>query len=153
MDVSRYVRAFFKALSMTLQGKAFQPADLAYPELHAWIAEGRELLARTIAVAEKNGFDDSAQETTTMTIDHRPMSMRTVLRAVQHNLETEYPMLLASRIDGSLLTMQSINMNDYFRVGRLLEHDAIAETPLVPAVRHLHKHLSNLPATKSADTP
>ncbi|MAU13227.1 MAG: hypothetical protein CL607_25645 [Anaerolineaceae bacterium] len=149
MRVSRYVRAFFKALSMTLRGEAIQPPDAEHPELHAWIMQGREMLDRAFAVAEKNGFDDALQEQTTLTIDHRPMAMRTVLKAVQHNLETEYPMLLASRIDGSILTIQSINMNDHYRVGRLLEHEAITNSPLETAVRHLHDHLGNIPSKQA----
>lgn len=146
MRVSRYVRAFFKAFSMTLRGEAIQPPQAEHPELHAWMMQGREMLDRAFAVAEKNGFDETSQEQTTLTIDHRPMAMRTILRAVQHNLETEYPMLLASRIDGSILTIQSINMNDHYRVGRLLEHEAITDSPLAPAVRHLHDHLGNIPS-------
>lgn len=145
MRLSRYIRAFFKALELTLKGEALQPADKRHPQLHEWIQQGQRQIQNVFLVADKNGFNSDQRKQTTVTIDHRPMSMDVILRAVQHNLELEYPMLMDAHIEGDILTIYAINMNDQYRVSRLVDLEEINNTALAPAIKHLHQHLMNVP--------
>lgn len=140
----RTIRAFFKALSLTLQGKHLDaPAD-RYPRLHQWVSEGRTLALNAFKIAEQQGLDRPAREAITLHLDRRDISLETILGAVRHNMIMEYPRLLDARIEHNLTTLYAINMNDQFRVLRLSEVEALPPE-LRQAVRALSDHLHNIP--------
>ena len=146
MILKRYIRAFLKAVHMTLAGKAIQPARVRYPNLTRWVNEGLQLAENTLQTADKHSLNEAARQQIILKIDRRDMSMDLILRAVRHNLSLEYPMLLDATVDHNLTTLYALNMNDQYRVRRLAEVDEL--TPEVQAaIERLSHHLQNIPSS------
>lgn len=140
----RYVRAFFKALQLTIQGNQIQPVDVEYPSLTQWIQEGRQLVNEAFKLAESNGWSEERRKSLQLTLDRRELSMEVILGAVRHNLALEYPKLLESRMQYNLTALYALNMNDQYRVAQLAQE---AELPgmLTQSVQALADHLANIP--------
>jgi plasmid maintenance system killer protein len=135
-----------KALRLTLTGNAIQPVETRYPNLSQWIRRGRQLVVQALQTADSHQMDEIARQQFTITIDRRPMSMDVILRAVQHNMDMEYPMLMEARIEHNLTTLYAINVNDQYRVSRLLEADGLPDEIRI-AVEALWHHLQNIPSS------
>ena len=146
MTLKRYIRAFIKAIRMTLAGKALQPARVRYPNLTRWVNEGLQLAENTLHTADKHGLNEAARQQVILKIDRRDMSMDVILRAVRHNLSLEYPMLLDATVDHNLTTLYALNMNDQYRVSRLAQVDDLIPEVQAAIVR-LSNHLQNIPSS------
>jgi hypothetical protein len=123
--LTRVIRAFFKALMMTLRGEAIQPPEERYPNLSEWVERGQKLR-----------------------INRRDISAETILAAVQHNMHTEYPRLLDARIEHNLTTLYAMNMNDQYRVTQLAQADDLPD-PVKEKIAHLRDHLNNIPSSQN----
>src|SRR5262245_42572354 len=124
-QIRRYTRAFVLASVMTLRGKT--PPQKRYPPLEQWSQQSAVLVAAVKAAAEAQGMDAAARHALTMTIDHRNVSMETVLDTVLHHATTEYPSLMqARRVKENIMAVQATNMNDRYLVYKL-EEAALAE--------------------------
>lgn len=143
----RVLKAFFKALWLTLTGRAIQPATVKYPRLSAWVAVGIKRVDTVLRIADKHGWAQPAREALRLRIDKRDISMQTILAAVHHNLSREYPMLLESNLDHAITTLVAFNMNDTYRVEQLRNAPELADTPIHGALFALHEHLKTLPDT------
>ncbi|MFQ3646057.1 MAG: hypothetical protein SNJ54_08910 [Anaerolineae bacterium] len=145
----RVIRAFFKALWLTLQGKTYTPAPKPprYPLLEAWRAEGVQRLYAALSAADKTGLDEAARRAFTLTLDSRPISMETILRAVEHNLTREYPLLMETRIEHNLTTLYALNLNDRYRAAQLAA--ALSDDPARAAVQRLSEHLDAIPSSQA----
>jgi len=145
----RYVRAFFKTVQLTIQGRQIQPIDVRYPELTAWMQTGQKLAGEAFQVAEANGWDVQKRESLRLKLDGRETSMDVILGAVRHNFTLEYPMLLEAMIEHNLTTLYALNLNDQYRVNQLAQAEELPQ-PIGAAVQKLADHLSNIPSSNSA---
>jgi hypothetical protein len=143
----RYLRAFFGALWLTLRGKTLQPPAAAprYPALAEWVRVGTQRAATVVRIAEKNGWDEARRKSLSLRIDGRPMTMETIVRAVEHNMTREYPLLMATTFEGAVTTLYALNMNDQHRVRRLADAPELADGVLRDAVLALADHLDRIP--------
>jgi len=144
----RVIRAFVKALWLTLQGKTYipTPPPPRYPLLEAWRVEGVRRVQAAFQAAEACGLDEAARRALVLTLDSRPISMETILRASEHNLVREYPLLMAARVEHNLTALYALNLNDRYRVAQLaaaLSHEAARA-----AVQRLSEHLDAIPSSK-----
>lgn len=145
----RVIRAFFKALWLTLQGKVYTPAPKPprYPLLEAWRVEGVQRVQAAFNVADHSGFDEAARRAFTLTLDSRPISMETILRAVEHNLTREYPLLMEARVEHNLTTLYALNLNDRYRVAQLAA--ALTQASARAALQRLSEHLDAIPSSQA----
>ncbi|MDX2138278.1 MAG: hypothetical protein SF123_09300 [Chloroflexota bacterium] len=144
MTITRYVRAFVKALSLTLQGKTISQPPLKQPRIHAWARETVQKVAAISAAADANGLNAEQRKTLTLTIDKREMALETALQAIRHHAGAEYPYLLKHYNQYSLMTLQATNLNDQYLALRLSEWDALP-APVRALLGQLHAHLQALP--------
>lgn len=142
----RVIRAFFKALSYTIQGKRVLTTAEQYPNLTAWMQTGLTLVEAAYYAAEQAGVGKSEREALRLKIDRRDISAEVILAAVRFHLTTEYPSLLRSQVEHNLTTLYALNLDDQYRVQQL----AIIETlpdPVQQAVVALRDHLLNIPSS------
>jgi len=148
----RVLNAFWRALQMTMRGQTYTPPAATHPELRAWIERAKELVQDVFQAADANGLDESARKQRSLPLEGRPMTMQTILAAVQHNLAREYPSLLDSGLEHSILTLVAFNMNDHYRLTKLAE--SLDDTTSVQsAVRNLDTHLASMPQTGQNNRP
>src|SRR5688572_19741275 len=100
----RYIKAFFTALSLTLQGKSIDIPE-PYPNFQIWLKEGQQLLTAVYAAAEAEKLDLAARKAFNLRLDGRNWSMELVLSSLQFHLSKEYPSLLKSRVEHNLTTL------------------------------------------------
>ncbi len=141
----RTIRIFFKALWLTLTGRAIQPAAVKYPRLTAWVAVGVQRVDTVLRIADKHSWEQAKRERLLLHLDKRDISMQTILTAVRHNLTREYPMLLESNLEHAITTLKALNLNDLYRVAALRDAPDLAQTPIRDALAALHAHLDALP--------
>jgi hypothetical protein len=146
--LTRVIRAFFKALMMTLRGEAIQPPEERYPNLSEWVERGQQLSSNTLKTADTHDLPQSAREQIKLRINRRDISAETILAAVQHNMHTEYPRLLDARIEHNLTTLYAMNMNDQYRVTQLAQADDLPD-PVKEKIAHLRDHLNNIPSSQN----
>ncbi len=152
--ISRYVRAFFIALQLTLRGEGPppHPRDAQYPLLLNWM---KETLALVDAVTANASVSQTDLTQWTQPIEGRVMSADVILKAVRFHAVQEYPHLIRNEGAYGFLAIQSSNMNDVFYVSRLLTKEGLSE-PLAQALTKLHAHLRELPPDErrhTAETP
>ena len=141
------LRAFWKALQMTLRGETYTPPPPAYPEVRIWIQEGQTLLKTVFETADANGLNEAARKQRMLTLEGRPISMQTILSAIQHNFSREYLPLLDSRLEHSWLSLAAFNMNDHYRLTQLGE-SLTDFAPVQAALKQLEEHLAAVPRPK-----
>lgn len=146
----RYLKAFVKAIQLTASGQQIQPPTQQYPALMQWIEQGRHLVNTAYKQAEQNDLNRPKRETIVLELDRRPISMETILGAVQHNLTLEYPMLLEARVEHNITTLYALNLNDQHRVVELANVDRLP-APVQQAVQALAHHLQNIPSSQAAE--
>ena len=143
----RYLRAFFTALSLTLQGKSIESPISRYPNLQAWVIEGQRLIKVAYAAAEAEGMNQASRKALQLRLDGRSWSMELVLSSVQFHMLTEYPSLLKSYTEHTLTTFYALNLDDQYRVAQLATQDL--PLPVQTAVQTLASHLQNIPSSKN----
>ena len=143
----RYLRAFFTALSLTLQGKSIESPMSRYPNLQAWLIEAQRLIKAVFAAAEAEGVNQSARKAVNLRLDGRNWSMELVLSSVQFHLLTEYPSLLKSYAEHNLTTLYALNFDDQYRVSQL--SSANLPATLQSSIQALATHLQNIPSSKN----
>lgn len=146
----RIMRAFFQALWLTLRGKTYQPVAPVqpYPRLEAWRTVGAEMLTTVWQVADGHGLDTATRTAHKLKLDSRPISMETILRAVEHNLLREYPLLMATTMEHTMTTLYALNLNDRYRVRQLAA--SLTDLSVQTAVQRLADHLDAIPPSKAA---
>ncbi len=141
--MSRAIRAFFLALKMALRGESLAPAH--FQPLTDWMDAVEAQLALVLATADKQGLDQVQRQALQLKLDGRLTSLEQSLQMLRHNLKNEYPRLIRLNDGYSMMVVQSINMNDQYRVSRFLEDDLIGSAPLRQALVDLNERLLNLP--------
>jgi hypothetical protein len=151
----RPIRAFFKALQMTLQGEAMSPPEERYPELHAWVETGVVLIDETLAIADQHGFDAPTRQKTTIMLEKRATAVEVLFANVRHNLTLEYPKLMHARVDHNLTTLYAMNLNDQFFIAQITQAmqagDIQVNEPVLNATLKLENYLQNIPSTNISD--
>ena len=146
----RIIRAFFKALQMTIQGETIAPTH--YKPLEAWINAGLQTLAIVFTTADTNGLSQDKREQIKLKLDGRMTSLEQTLQMVRHNWITEYPKLIQLDDPYTMMVVQSSNMNDQYRVSKFAITDDISSTEVKQALEALNEHLMSLPTIERPDT-
>lgn len=141
----RYIRAFFKALALTLQGKTIEPL-VRYPKLQDWIQHGTDLTDIVFKTCEQHGLDESARENIVLQLDGREWSMELILSSLRYHLTMEYPSLLEARVEHNVTTLYALNFDDQYRVIQLAEVDNLHKE-VRNVIRTLAEHLQNIPSS------
>ena len=139
----RTVRAFFRALQISLRGESLAPVH--YRPLEAWMDAVGSQLALVIESADAQGFDRGQRQNLRLKLDGRLTSFEQTLQMLRHNLQNEYPRLIRVNDRYSMMVVQSINLNDQYRMLRFLEDGVIEPDPLRQALEGLNERLLNLP--------
>ena len=140
----RYVRAFWKALLLTLRGQQIESTPLRQPQIHAWMREGVKLVDAVRTAQERAGTTLEERKAFTLRIDKRDVALDTALQTIRHHLTTEYAYLLKNYTKHSVMTIQASNLNDQYLATRFAEADAViggVRTALVA----LRDHLAAIP--------
>ena len=145
----RVLRAFFKALQLTLRDESLTPPK--FRPLEIWIATGRSLLSLVIEAADASGDGQQQRQALQLKLDGRMTSLQQTLDMLHHNFVNEYPRLIRLNDNYSMLVAQSINMNDQYRLSRFLSEDVIESQDLRRAMEGLHDHLLNLPTVDKSE--
>lgn len=140
---SRYLRAFIIALQRTLRGEP--PPPPKYARLRAWMEEATRLTDAVLQIADRTGFPAEQQEQLRLVIDKRPISMQTIVKGVRYHLTEEYPHVLENDATYGQTAIYSSNLNDQYRVARLVE--AVEPPELKAAVQQLAAWLAAIPST------
>lgn len=140
----RTIRAFFKALQMTLRGESLPPHPHA--SLLDWLQQADIRVQAVYSTAKQTGYETEKRQQIRLKLDGRDTNMETVLRSVAFHVREEYPHLLANLTEHSLTAIYAANLNDQYHVARLREHAALADAPaLQQAVAALGDHLNAIP--------
>ena len=139
----RTVRAFFRALQISLRGESLAPVH--YRPLEVWMDAVGSQLALVIESADVQGFDRSQRQILQLKLDGRLTSFEQTLEMLRHNLQNEYPRLIRLNDRYSMMVLQSINLNDQYRVLRFSQDGVIEPDPLRQALDGLNECLLNLP--------
>jgi hypothetical protein len=142
----RYFRAFFKALSLTLQGKTIKAAPTPYPKLQDWVTQGSNLIDAVYTACKQYGLDESARKNIVLRLDGRDWSMDLILSSVRYHSTMEYPSLLEARVEHNITTFYALNIDDQYRVDQLAEVDNL-HADVRKAVQTLAEHLQNIPSS------
>lgn len=139
----RVIRAFFGALQMTLRRESLAPAH--YRPLTAWMGVVGSQLSLVLETADEHGFHQDQRKNLRLKLDGRLTSFEQSLQMLRHNLKNEYPRLIRLDDRYSMMVVQSINMNDQYRISRFLEEDLIESGQLRSALEELNECLLDLP--------
>ena len=139
----RYVRAFFRALILTLRGQ--KPPSLEAEEQHAdllvWCRETVAHVDATNAAIAGNGTN---AQSVTMHIEGRDVTLKHTLDVLRYHTAREYPHLIRSRERHAMLAIQALNLNDRFLVLRLSEYEGLPAS-VKTAIDSLAGHLNEIP--------
>lgn len=141
--MSRAIRAFFRALRLALRGESLVPAH--YRPLTAWMDAVWSQVSLVLDTADEHGLDQDRRQELRLKLDGRLTSFEQSLQMLRHNLKNEYPRLIQLNDGYSMMVVQSINMNDQYRVSRFLEDGVIESDPLRHALEDLNERLLDLP--------
>jgi hypothetical protein len=137
----RYIRAFFRALILTLRGQ--KPPSLEAEEQHAdLLAWCRETLSTVDAVnAAIDGMD---AQSVTMHIEGRDVTLKHTLDVLRFHAAREYPHLIRSQARHAILAIQALNLNDRFLIMQLSEYEGLTAA-VKTAMDSLTEHLTQIP--------
>jgi len=139
----RPIRAFVKALQMTVKGETITPSH--YQPLEAWIDAGLGMLASVVIAADAQGLPQDQRTQIKLKLDGHMTSFDQTLAMVRHNLVNEYPKLIKLDDPYTMMVIQSSNMNDQYRIGRFATADEITSIEVKTRLEALNEHLMNLP--------
>ncbi|MCC6616915.1 MAG: hypothetical protein IT320_25815 [Anaerolineae bacterium] len=149
MTITRYTRAFFKAVAMTLRGE--KPPAIPYPAVQQWAATTLTLIDRIVGQADASGLTQPNRQRLTLTIDKREIDIDKALQIVRQHAASEYPYLLKHANQYSLMTIQATNLNDQYLVQRLVELEGMPQE-VTALLSQLSAHLQALPSESDAGT-
>lgn len=140
MKATRYIRAFFRALTLTLRGQ--KPPTLEAEERFAGLLQwSREALTSVDAVhaaIHRQGVDARA---VIQHIEGRDVSLEHALSVVRYHLTREYPHLIRSGTTHTKTAIHALNFNDQFLIHRMSEHEGLP-APVREALKALYEQLS-----------
>lgn len=142
-NLLRYIRAFFRALALTLRGQ--KPPTLEAEERHAELLDWCRGCVALVDVVNNaiaaNGTDALSVK---MHVEGRDVTLKHTLDVVRYHASREYPHLIRSRAQHAVLAIQALNLNDRFLVLRLSEFESLP-TSIKTAMDSLAEHLNQIP--------
>ncbi len=141
----RYLRAFFKALWLTLKGETIQPPE-QHPKLRAWMRTSAAAGQAALQAATAAGYDTDKRKAVKLRADGRETDMDTVLRAVLYHTQQEYPHLLEQADEHALTAIYATNLNDQYLVTQLQE--ALNDPVLSNGMAALVEQLAAIPSSQ-----
>ena len=149
MTVGRYVRAFFKALKLTLTGRQIsQP--FRHPALQDWVRQTTTLVSEIVSRAEAEGYNAAQRAEIQVIIDKRTVTLESALQVIKHHAEREYPYLLKRFDQYSLMTLQATNLNDRYMVLRFTSESTLPST-IQAKLAELRDHLDAIPSLEDTN--
>ena len=145
----RMIRAFIKALQMTLRGESIAPSH--YQPLELWIDAGLQSLASIFITADAHGLPLEKRQQIKLKLDGHMTSLEQSLQMVRHNWINEYPKLIQLDDPYTMAVIQSSNMNDQYRVSQFAMTDEVVSDEIKQALEILNQHLMNLPMIERPD--
>lgn len=145
----RPIRAFIKALQMTIRGETIAPTH--YKPLEAWIDVGLQTLAQVFITADASNLTQEQRQQIQLKLDGHMTSLEQSLQMVRHNWINEYPKLIQFDDPYTMMVVQSSNMNDQYRVSQFAMADDIISSEVKQALETLNDHLMNLPTIERPD--
>jgi hypothetical protein len=139
----RTIRAFSKALQMTIRGETLKPSH--YQPLEIWIDAGLQILARVMTTADASKLSRADRAELKLKLDGHMTSLEQTLQMVRHNWVNEYPKLIKLDDPYTMMVIQSSNMNDQYRVSQFAIADELTSTEVKNTLEALNNHLMNLP--------
>lgn len=158
--VGRVVRAFFKALAMTLRGETAGPPSIVetararYPALIGWCEGSLVHLEAVIAAAEAAGWTDDRRAAFSLRLEGRDVSLKTMLAAVRYHCAEEIPHLLASDSRYGRVGAHALVINDQYWARQFSAADALpaaVSAALVTLADHLAAPPNDRPAEAGAE--
>ena len=152
--LKRYILAFIGAVRLTMKGET--PPAPNYPEIRGWMKAGVLHLDTAMRVAEQGGLNQIRRQEITLVVDRRKVTMETALQGVRYHLTEEYPYLLRDETGYSRLAIYTSNINDEYRIRRLIEKLNDQQSPVsdsvIEVLETLRLHLDSFPESTEADT-
>jgi hypothetical protein len=139
--IVHHLRAFILALRLTLQGRKIAPK---HPELDVWARGAARHVEQVYQAAEAHGLDAAARAALILHLEHRDISMETILALVRHHVTQEYVKLQLDSVPHTFVAIYATNLNDRYRVARL--RDAVDQRTVKAALQGLSDHLEKIPA-------
>ncbi|MFO7322806.1 MAG: hypothetical protein DIU68_013840 [Chloroflexota bacterium] len=139
--IYRYSPRFFSQLRRAMTAASRGP----YPRLSAWARQTRDLVRDVIVAANAVGIDEARRRALLLHIDHRDISMETILATIRYHAAEEYPYLLRHESSQNLLALHATNLNDRYFVLQLTRTEALQVEPLISRLEALRSHLDNVP--------
>jgi hypothetical protein len=146
----RIIRAFIRALQMTIRGETIAPSH--YKPLEDWVNIGLQILAIVFTTADSNSLSHEKRQQIQLKLDGHMTSLEQTLQMVRHNWVNEYPKLIQLDDPYTMMVVQSSNMNDQYRVSQFATADDIPSTEVKQALEALNQHLMNLPTIDRPDS-
>lgn len=145
----RTIRAFIKALQMTIRGETIAPSP--FKPLEDWIDIGLQTLAIVFTTSDAQSYTQEKRQGIKLKLDGHMTSLEQSLQMVRHNWVNEYPKLIQLDDPYTMMVIQSSNMNDQYRVSQFATSDDIPSTEVKQALDALNEHLMNLPSIERPD--
>ena len=142
---SRLWRAFWQAVRLTLRGQMISAPPSPHPELSAWSAEGQRLVETCQRLANAQDLPREKRQNLVVQIDKRPMSFEVILSGLHYHFSREYPSLISSNDEFSVLTVSALNLDDIHRLKTLLQADLLQNSSLRIQLQRVLEHCEALP--------
>jgi hypothetical protein len=139
----RYIRAFFTALRMTIQGER---VILPYKRLRDWLTEAEKHSAAALKAVQ-------TADQIKVKVDGREQDAQTILKAVHYHVVEEYPYLLDNLTEHSITAIYANNMNDQYAIARLTEDATFSQAAARQAIEQLNQHLHAIPPSNDLAGP
>lgn len=140
MTVFRYFRAFATALRLTLRGETPPPSP--YADLEAWMNRS---LVLTAAVRHAGTARQVNWSSVSVRVDGRKSNAETILAAIQHHMQEEYPYLLRNTTRNHVAAIYASNLNDQYRLEVLASAPELQDEAIQQTITTLKTHLAAIP--------
>lgn len=154
--VGRVVRAFFKALTMTLRGEIAAPPSMVetararFPALIGWCEEAIVHVDAVVAAADAAGWTDDRRAAFSLRLEGRDVSLKTMLAAVRYHCMEEIPHLLASDSRYGRVGVHALMINDQYWAREFSAADGLPAA-VTEALAALADHLAAPPSDRPAE--
>lgn len=145
--MTKTIRAFFGALWLTLRGKQ-APPPLRFARLREWLSTAQQRAAEVRRAARSGGVDLAG---VTLRLEGREVNMATVIDAVAHHVDQEYPYMLQHLTEHTITGIYASNLNDRYMVRQFVQADTLADPATRQAVAALADHLDAIPPSNALD--
>ena len=143
---SRYLRAFRRALGMTLRGEVYTAPAVPQSPFASWISQYGILIAAVLKAADQSGIDQALRKQIKLRLDGRQMNLETALMTLKFHATDEYPSLVKQGTGrGVQNTLYATNMNDRYWISKIVEAPELQEPVVQKALADLDAHLDAIP--------